>query len=152
MTHFTYNHLLPSIHNIQAYGISIFMVDVQKFWTLVASPKCPDKQCRPRSDSLVRVFLVCYSDKHLVKFSLYSQHFIWEQKEKSVWNFRTFTINALLPVIYGPTTDNSVVKVQQMRQGRNQRELFEFFLPKSTVVQSCQDVSWVEPVHVLNRG
>ena len=48
-----------------------------------------DKQCRPRSDcfwrsSLIRVFPVCYSDQHFVNSSFDSQHFSWEQKEKSV--------------------------------------------------------------------
>ena len=55
-------------------------------------PKDLDKQCRPRSDcfsrsSLIRVFPVCYSDKHFVNNSPNK-----EQKEKSVQNFRTFTI------------------------------------------------------------
>ena len=30
--------------------------------------------------------------KHLVNFNPENQHFIWEQKEKSVYNFRTSTI------------------------------------------------------------
>ena len=44
--------------------------------------------------SLNRVFSVCYSDKHFVNSHLVHWHFIWEQNEKSVQNFRTFTIQA----------------------------------------------------------
>ena len=67
-----------------------------KFWTLVACQKGLDKQCRPRSDcfwrsSLIRVLPVCCSDKHFVNSSPYNQQFIWDQKEKSVRNFVTFT-------------------------------------------------------------
>ena len=35
---------------------------------------------------------ICYSDKKFVNSSPKNQHFIWEQKEKSVRNFRTFTV------------------------------------------------------------
>ena len=65
-----------------------------------------DKQGRPRSDkqgrlrsdcfwrsSLIRVFPVCYSNKQFVDSSPHYQHFIWEQKEKSVQNFGTFTVS-----------------------------------------------------------
>ena len=46
-----------------------------------------DKQCRPRSDcfwrsSLIRVFPVCYSDKHFVTSSLEKQDFICQHKRK----------------------------------------------------------------------
>ena len=56
-------------------------VNVLKFQTLVVSQKDPDKQWTPRSDcfcrsSLIRVFPVCYSDKHFVNSSLNKQHFI----------------------------------------------------------------------------
>ena len=72
-------------------------VNAQKFLTLVACQKGLGKQRRSRSDcfwrsSLIRVFSVCYSDKHFLNYSPGSQHFIWEQKEKSNWNFRTFTV------------------------------------------------------------
>ena len=55
-----------------------------------------DKQHRTRSDcifrcSLIRIFHVCYSDKHFVSFSPEYQKFSCEQKEKSVRKFRTFT-------------------------------------------------------------
>ena len=42
--------------------------------------------------SLTRVFPVCYSAKHFVISKLNNQYFIWGQKEKSVGNFRTFTL------------------------------------------------------------
>ena len=55
------------------------------------------EQCRPRSNCfiLIRDFPVCYSNKHFVNSSSKRQHFIWEQRQKSVQNFRTlnFTIN-----------------------------------------------------------
>ena len=52
------------------------------------------KQRRPRSDffwksSLIGVFPVCYSDKHICNSSSYYLHFIWIQKYKSVRIFRT---------------------------------------------------------------
>ena len=43
--------------------------------------------------SLIRVFPVCYSDKHFVNSSSDNPHFIRERKEKRVLNFRTFTIS-----------------------------------------------------------
>ena len=80
-------------------NILYYMVNVLKFQTLVACQKGKDKQGRPRSDcfcfwrsSLIRVFPVCYSYKQFVNFSPENHHFIWEQKEKSVWNIRTFNI------------------------------------------------------------
>ena len=81
--------------------LSATTVNVLKFQTLhvVACQNCLNKQRRPRSDcfwrsSLIRVFSVCFSDKHFVNSSPENQHFVWEQKGKSVWNFRTFTILA----------------------------------------------------------
>ena len=72
------------------WGYSRCSVDILKFLTLDACQKGIDKQRRHRSDcfsrsSLIRVFSVCYSDKHCVNSSHNNQHFIWEQKEKSVW-------------------------------------------------------------------
>ena len=71
------------------------MVNALKFITLFACQKGLDKQFRPRSDcfmrsSLIRVFPVCYSDKHFVN-SPDNLHFIGEQKEKCS-KFRTFTL------------------------------------------------------------
>ena len=68
-----------------------------KVRTLVACQKGLDKLCRPRSDSfwrssLIRAFPVCHSAKHFINSSPDNQHFIWEQKEKSVQKFRTFTL------------------------------------------------------------
>ena len=45
-----------------------------------------NNQCRPRSDcfwrsSLIRVFPVCYSDKHFLNSSPDCPHFIWGQKD-----------------------------------------------------------------------
>ena len=93
-------------HTLYEHGIwnwstelKVSTVIVLKFWLhQVPVKKCLDKQCRPRSDcfwrsSLIWVFPVCYSDKHFVNCSPEYQHFIWEQKEKSVQSFRTFTID-----------------------------------------------------------
>ena len=57
------------------------------FRTLVVSQKGQDKQRRSRSDcfwrsSLIRVFPVCFSDKHFVMFSFGNQQFIRNQREK----------------------------------------------------------------------
>ena len=38
------------------------------------------------------VFPVCYSVKHFVNISLGNQHFVREQKDYSVRNFRKFTL------------------------------------------------------------
>ena len=57
-----------------------------------------DKQCKPRSDwrsSLIRVFPVCYSDKHFMNSSPDNQNFIWEKKEKSIQNFLTLTVTSI---------------------------------------------------------
>ena len=71
-------------------------VNVLKFQPLVTCQYSLDKQGRPRSDwfwrSLIRVFPVCYSDKYFVNSSPENQHFMLDQKEKSVWNFRTFEL------------------------------------------------------------
>ena len=54
------------------------------------------KQCRPISDcssrsSLIKIFTVCYSDKHLVKQKA-DWHILPEISERSVRNFRVFII------------------------------------------------------------
>ena len=77
--------------NLKYYGRSY------KIWTKVSCQKGQEKQWRPWSDcflrsSLIRVFPVCYSDKYFVNLSPEIHHFTWEQKEKSVRNFRKFTI------------------------------------------------------------
>ena len=56
---------------IKPEGI-IITLNVQNYLILVACQKVLDKQDRPRSDcfwrsSLIRVFPVCYSDKHFVR-------------------------------------------------------------------------------------
>ena len=71
--------------------------------------KCLDKHGRTRSDcfwrsSLIRVFTVCHSEKHFVnstpdKHHFYIFFFIWEQKEKSVQNFRTITVTLWYAII-----------------------------------------------------
>ena len=81
--------------------MQIIMVNVLKFWTLVACQKSLDNQGRPRSDcfwrsSLIRVFPVCYSGRHFVNSSPENQHFMCQQKENSVQNFRTFTVLDLI--------------------------------------------------------
>ena len=53
---------------------------------------------------MLRFFPKCYSDKHFVSiFNPENQHFKWEQKKKSVQNFRTFTN------IHGPFTDREIL-------------------------------------------
>ena len=66
------------------------IVNVLKFGKRVAYQKCIDKQRRPRSacfwrSSLIRVFPVCYPDKHLVTSSSDNQHFI--SQKKMIWSF-----------------------------------------------------------------
>ena len=66
-----------------------------KILILVACQKGLDKKCRPSSDcfwrsSLIMVFPICFSVKYFVNSSPGNQHFIWEQKEKGVRNFRPF--------------------------------------------------------------
>ena len=58
--------------------------DIWDYFQTLSDPW--DKQCRPRSNcfwrsSLIRVFPVCYSDKHFANSSPEKQHIIWEQKE-----------------------------------------------------------------------
>ena len=81
-------------------------VDALKFWTLLACQQILDKQSRPRSDcfwrsSLIRIFPVCYSDKHFVNSSPENKRFIWEKKDKGVRNFRTLTIHTTDPRLGG---------------------------------------------------
>ena len=59
-------------------------VNVLKYQTIAVGQKDQDKQCQPRSSSLIRVFHVCDSDKHFVNSSPENQHFNGEQKVKSV--------------------------------------------------------------------
>ena len=74
----------------------LYMVIVLKILN-TSCPKGRDKKCRPRSDclwwsSLIRVFPVCNFDNHFVSSSLDNQHFVWEQSEKSVQNFKTLNV------------------------------------------------------------
>ena len=73
--------------NIETWWLSenYYTVKVLKFRTLVVCQKSIDKQCRLRSDcfwrsSLIRVFSVCYYDKHFGNSSPDIQHFIWEHR------------------------------------------------------------------------
>ena len=77
------------------YQADYYTINVLKFQTLVACQNGQDKQGRLKSDwsSLIRFFSVCYLDKHFVNSSPDNQHFIWEQKEKSVRNLKTYTIS-----------------------------------------------------------
>ena len=76
-------------------------INVLKSWKLVARQKVSDKQGRPRSDcfwrsSLIRVFPVCYSDKHFFEFQPWKPTliFVQKQKENSIWNFRLYRYHA----------------------------------------------------------
>ena len=65
---------LPLFHSSSEGSLFQIIVIVLKFRTLAASQRGLDKQGRPRSDcffrsSLIRVFPVCYSDKHTVNSS-----------------------------------------------------------------------------------
>ena len=56
----------------------------------ISNTSCLPKQPRQTVQTqirLMKVFPVCYSDIHFVNSSPENQHFIWEQKEKSVQNF-----------------------------------------------------------------
>ena len=55
-----------------------------KFSNTNCLPKGLEKQCRPRS-GLIRVFPVCYSDKHLANPSPDKQHFIWKTEREKVF-------------------------------------------------------------------
>ena len=64
-----------------------------------------EKQCRPRSDcfwwsNLIKIFTVCYYDSIFVNSSPENYYFIWEQKEKGVWNFRKFTIAHDIMIVF----------------------------------------------------
>ena len=63
-----------------------------KILTLVA---CQNAWTNIWRSSLTRLFPVCHCDKHFVNSSHENQHFICKQKEKSVQNFRTFSIPVL---------------------------------------------------------
>ena len=121
------------VNEICAKEVFSSMVNFQKFGTLVGSsclPKQP-KQHTPRSDcfcrrSLIRVFPVCYSDIHFVNSSLDNQHFTWEQKQKSVHNFRTFivlidfslTVKAAT-LIFMPWHGSAISSAKQRKSGSN---------------------------------
>ena len=70
--------------------LNLLHVKCSKISYTSCMPNKLDKQRR----SLIRVYPVCYSDKHFVNSNLDNQHFIFEQKEKSVCNFCAFTIVA----------------------------------------------------------
>ena len=73
--------------------ITTVKFNVLNFRTLSCLPKRPRQTADPGQTASVRSGS---SDKHFVNSSPYNQNFIWEQKEKSVWNFKTFTIHELL--------------------------------------------------------
>ena len=64
--------------------------------------KGPCKQCKTSADPAQtqhRVFPFCYSDNIFENSSPENQHFIWKQKVKSVWNFRTLTHSLLAAIL-----------------------------------------------------
>ena len=68
-------------------GGMMFMVHVLEFWMLGAQQKGLNKHGRPRSDcfwksSLIRVFPVCYFDKHFVKSS--PNNILFENRKRKV--------------------------------------------------------------------
>ena len=70
-----------------------FVVNVLKFWTLIACQEGLDKQHKPGRNSLNRQFPIYYSDKHFMNSSPSdNQQFVWEPKELSVQILRKFTI------------------------------------------------------------
>ena len=79
-------------------------VNVLKFRTLVACQKGLDKQCRPISGQGLPLF-----DKHFVNFRPDNQHFIREEKEKSVWNFRTYSLSINYTVLQYTSLATSLV-------------------------------------------
>ena len=79
---------------------NVHMVNIQNFWPLIACNKklrqTMQTQIRLLKKQSDQIFPVPYSDNHIVNSSPENQHFIWEQKEKSVGNFR-FTVNMSEP-------------------------------------------------------
>ena len=72
--------------------IELKLIDIEKEHEVMK--KGLDKQCRFRSDCcLIRVFPVCYSDKHFVNFSPEINFFLLRTERKSVRNFRSFTVH-----------------------------------------------------------
>ena len=77
------------------------VLNVIKFWILVAKQKGLDKMCRPRSgcfwrSSLIRVFPVAFCE-----FQPWKATFFWEQKKKSVgildhFQYISFTVKPVL--------------------------------------------------------
>ena len=76
-----------------------YKVNGLKFQTLVVFQKGLEKQQSPRSDySLIRVFPVCYSDKHFENFSPDIQHFISENRKRKVFDILEHLPYCLLEV------------------------------------------------------
>ena len=68
------------VANVLYMAVIVATVNVLKFQMLVSCQKGLDKQSRPSSDcffrsSLIKVLLVCYSEKHFVNFSLDNKDF-----------------------------------------------------------------------------
>ena len=62
----------------------------------ILNTSCLDKQSRPWSYCFQKQSdqgLFCYSDKYFVNFSTDNPHLLWEQKVKSIRNYRTFTVH-----------------------------------------------------------
>ena len=55
-------------------------------------PKRPKQTVQSQREDLIRVFSVSYYNMNFVNFRPGNQHFIRGQKERSVGNFRTFTV------------------------------------------------------------
>ena len=102
-------HTFEHIVSLWSKKSEVHKVNVLKFWTLVACQIGQNKQ-QWRS-SLIRVFTVCYLDKHFMNYSPDNQHFIWEQREKSVHNFRTFTISKKTMWIWGPQKPKNMLLI-----------------------------------------
>ena len=145
------------------------MVNVIKFWTLIASDKCLDNQCRPRSDcffrsSLIKVFPLCYSDKHFVNSSPNNQQFeirkrkvfkIYEQDKFHAqlnWAWKSFLSSSLvfsllyLPFFYFYTPANFVCggyTVFKLSHHASVRNVFFFNILKShgwIFIKPCKHV------------
>ena len=68
----------------------------------------PDEMIRIQC--YIRVCTFSFAAKHFVSSSPANHHFIWEQKEKTVRNFRTVTIFIILP-----QTNVCIVNIQASR-------------------------------------
>ena len=58
------------------------------------------------SSSLIRIFPVCYYDKHFVNSNPVNHYFIWKQEEKTLQNYRTFTESAFLLLLHFSLSNN----------------------------------------------